>query len=130
LFEPATHPSVAAAAANFLQTTGEEEDFYCCKWTIDSASREPLLLLAGKLGLLRVVNCITNSTAVTLKGHGKEINDINVHPQHPHLVLTASKVWVYSFDFMLLLLTFVCSKRGFGLHNSTHTRCAMAWHAL
>jgi WD40 repeat protein len=78
--------------ANFLQTTGEEEDFYCCKWTIDSASREPLLLLAGKLGLLRVVNCVTNSTAVTLKGHGKEINDINVHPQHPHLVLTASKV--------------------------------------
>jgi hypothetical protein len=28
----------------------------------------------------------------TLKGHGKEINDINVHPQHPHIILSASKV--------------------------------------
>jgi hypothetical protein len=29
---------------------------------------------------------------VTLKGHGKEINDISVHSQDPRLILTASKV--------------------------------------
>lgn len=28
----------------------------------------------------------------TLKGHGKEVNDICVHPHHPHLILSASKV--------------------------------------
>jgi hypothetical protein len=44
-----------------LQPNGDEEDFFCCKWTIDRDTRDPLLLLAGKLALLRVVNCTTNT---------------------------------------------------------------------
>lgn len=30
-----------------------------CKWSVDTATGAPLLLLAGKNGLLRVVNCMT-----------------------------------------------------------------------
>jgi hypothetical protein len=39
-----------------LQDT-EHEDFYVCKWTVEAATGHPLLLLAGKLALIRVVNC-------------------------------------------------------------------------
>jgi hypothetical protein len=35
------------------------EEFFVCAWTADVASGAPLLLLAGKLGLLQVVNCLT-----------------------------------------------------------------------
>ncbi|KAF6256917.1 WD40-repeat-containing domain protein [Scenedesmus sp. NREL 46B-D3] len=94
---------------------GEEEEFFCCKWTIDRASHAPLLLLAGKLALLRVVNCSTNTAVQTLKGHGKEVNDISVHQQHPHLILTASKdhsirLWNIATGCCVLLM------RGPGAH--------------
>uniref|UniRef100_A0A383VZL4 Uncharacterized protein n=1 Tax=Tetradesmus obliquus TaxID=3088 RepID=A0A383VZL4_TETOB len=93
----------------------EEEEFFCCKWTFDRASRDPLLLLAGRLALLRVVNCTTNTAVQTLKGHGKEVNDISVHPQHPHLILTASKdhsirLWNIATGCCVLLM------RGPGAH--------------
>eukprot|EP00775_Hariotina_reticulata_P010052 gene10052-10208_t len=69
----------------------EQEDFYVCKWTVEAETGHPLLLLAGKLALIRVVNCHKKTAVKTLKGHGKDVNDISVHPAHPHLVLSASK---------------------------------------
>ena len=33
-----------------------EEEFFVCKWTLDEASGAPLLLLAGKNSVLRVLD--------------------------------------------------------------------------
>ena len=33
-----------------------QEEFFVCKWTVDAASGAPLLLLAGKNSVLRVVD--------------------------------------------------------------------------
>ena len=37
----------------------EGEELFTCQWTQDEVPGAPLLLLAGKLGCLSVVNCAT-----------------------------------------------------------------------
>lgn len=44
------------------QQVKEHENWFVCKWTYDVASRDPLLLLAGNLALIRVINIKTNKT--------------------------------------------------------------------
>lgn len=52
-----------------------------------------------------VITEICSGTLQTLKGHGKEVNDLSVHPQHPHLVISGSKVRI----FTIILLYYTCS---------------------
>lgn len=35
------------------------EEFFTCRWTLDEETQESLLLVAGKLGVMRVINCHT-----------------------------------------------------------------------
>lgn len=67
-----------------------EENFYCCTWTYDS-SMDPLLLVAGNKGIIRVISTANNDCIKHYKGHGQSINDIKVHPHDPNLLLSASK---------------------------------------
>ena len=39
----------------------KEEEFFACKWSVEARSGAPLLLIAGKHGLLKVLNCVTES---------------------------------------------------------------------
>ena len=39
----------------------KEEEFFACKWSVEERSGAPLLLIAGKKGLLKVLNCVTES---------------------------------------------------------------------
>ncbi|KAI7839483.1 hypothetical protein COHA_006750 [Chlorella ohadii] len=67
------------------------EEYFVCAWSVDEASGAPLLLLAGKKGLLLAVNALTGALEAQLEGHGSSINDIAVHPDRPNLVVTASR---------------------------------------
>ncbi|KAL6784602.1 hypothetical protein ACKKBF_B02455 [Auxenochlorella protothecoides x Auxenochlorella symbiontica] len=69
----------------------EDEEYYVCEWSQHPATKEPWLLVAGKHGVLNVVNCMSGQLEASLCGHGSAINDIAVHPFHPHIVATASK---------------------------------------
>ena len=62
-----------------------------CAWGLDPPTAAPLLLLAGKRGVLLAVDAATGALAACLEGHGSSINDIAVHPTRPHLVVTASR---------------------------------------
>lgn len=39
----------------------KDEEFFACKWSVEPRSGAPLLLIAGKRGLLKVLNCVTES---------------------------------------------------------------------
>ncbi|KAF5834487.1 transcriptional repressor EED/ESC/FIE [Dunaliella salina] len=69
----------------------KEERFFVCKWTLHAGSSNPLLLVAGLKGIVRVVDCITLTLVHTFAGHGNSINDIALLPGQPSLFLTASK---------------------------------------
>lgn len=61
-----------------MQQTAKHEEFFCCKWSMDKASGDPLLLLAGKLALIRVINCITNKAV--------QVTAISTHKSNCHCV--------------------------------------------
>ena len=42
---------------NVLCMDQDEEEFYVCKWSINESTGAPLLLLAGKKGVLRIIDC-------------------------------------------------------------------------
>ena len=50
------------AIAPHLQAT---EEYYVCAWSLDVASGAPLLLLAGRKGLLLAVNALTGALEVS-----------------------------------------------------------------
>lgn len=58
---------------------------------MDTVSGAPLLLLAGRSGLLLVVNPLSGALETCFEGHGLAINDIAVHPSRPQFVATASR---------------------------------------
>lgn len=39
----------------------KEEEFFACKWSVEERTGAPLLLIAGKKGLLKVLNCVTET---------------------------------------------------------------------
>ena len=83
--------SVPRPPAAPLPPPQASEEFFVCARTVEPTSGAPLLLLAGKKGLLLVVNPATGTLETCLEGHGSSINDVAVHPGRPHLVATASR---------------------------------------
>lgn len=70
-----------------------EESLYCCCWMVDTAQpgNAPLLLVAGDLGVVKVINAEKGQLERYFLGHGNAINSIRRHPTAPHLFATASK---------------------------------------
>lgn len=68
------------------------EIFYCVAITYNAdGNRQWWVCVAGKKGVLRVINMQQGSVVKSLIGHGEAINDLKVHPRDPALVLSASK---------------------------------------
>lgn len=67
----------------------ESENFYSCTWAL-GPNNYPLVVAAGKRGVLKVLNTITLE-ACGLVGHGDLINELRTSPIDPGLVFSASK---------------------------------------
>jgi WD40 repeat protein len=57
----------------------------------DKGNGLPLLVLAGKRGIIKVINTITLQVEMALSGHGNEIMDVTTHSVDTNLVLSASR---------------------------------------
>ncbi|KAL5230736.1 hypothetical protein ABZP36_029512 [Zizania latifolia] len=68
----------------------ETESFYTVSWACDTDGT-PLLVAAGKSGVIRIINCATEKIHKTLVGHGKAINEIKAQALKPSLIISASK---------------------------------------
>jgi hypothetical protein len=47
-----------------------EEDFCACVWTRDEATKDPLLAVAGGVGVIKVINTRLQKVVANLAGHG------------------------------------------------------------
>jgi WD40 repeat protein len=66
-----------------------DEELYSCTWAW-SQQDQPLVVAAGKLGVLKVINLIT-SELCALVGHGGAINELRTHVLDPGIVFSASR---------------------------------------
>lgn len=70
----------------------ERESLYAVKWTFNADNRSRWwVLAAGERGVVRMIDVLANRVVRTLSGHGGSINDMDIHPRDPALLLTASK---------------------------------------
>lgn len=73
----------------------QSEEFWTCCWTLNLTTHEPILVLGGKRGVIRVID-IDLTTNVTIEpknliGHGDGINQLKVASHYPYLIASASK---------------------------------------
>ena len=69
----------------------KDEDLYTCAWSLNVKTGAPWLVVAGRLGIIKVINCHTRALVRSLQGHGDAINELRLHPGDPRVVLSASK---------------------------------------
>mmetsp|Transcript_22811 Transcript_22811/g.64115 ORF Transcript_22811/g.64115 Transcript_22811/m.64115 type:complete len:369 (-) Transcript_22811:372-1478(-) len=74
-----------------FQDNDRDEMFYCCAWTFDHVTGEPLLLVAGAAGVVKVVNVASGELVHHFVGHGNAINEIRVRPGDSGIFATGSK---------------------------------------
>lgn len=78
--------------------------YYSCCWSYDiKKANHHYLIVAGKKGVIRVINIRKQKEVKTYYGHGAAINDLKVCPLDPTLLLSASKdfgirLWNLSTD--------------------------------
>eukprot|EP00123_Amoebidium_parasiticum_P010609 comp20214_c0_seq1/m.25140 comp20214_c0_seq1/g.25140 ORF comp20214_c0_seq1/g.25140 comp20214_c0_seq1/m.25140 type:complete len:520 (-) comp20214_c0_seq1:381-1940(-) len=68
-----------------------EEEYYSVAFTCHWETYQPLVVVGGKCGLIRVISLAEKRVIRTLIGHGDYINDLRVHPLDHRLLLSASK---------------------------------------
>ncbi|XP_010236415.2 polycomb group protein FIE2 [Brachypodium distachyon] len=68
----------------------KDEKFFTLSWA-SNLDGSPLLVAAGKNGIIRVINCATKKLSKNLVGHGGSIYDLRTQPQKPSFIISASK---------------------------------------
>jgi polycomb protein EED len=66
------------------------EELWCSAWSATSRGT-PILVVAGKNGILKGIDCLTFKVEVILVGHGDSINELKTHPVNDQLMFSASK---------------------------------------
>ena len=92
------------------------DNYYSLKFTI--LDEKPLLVAAGKNGVVRVVDVLKGEVDHTFHGAANTINDVQIHPQRPEIVALASKdMSVHIWNIKSQTQIAVLSSRGLEGHN-------------
>eukprot|EP00986_Skeletonema_menzelii_P019016 scaffold27052_cov169-Skeletonema_menzelii.AAC.4 len=85
----------------------------------------PLLCVAGKRGIIKVIDTVLQSLVMTLLGHGDSVNDLKCCPTNESLLLSASKdhsirLWNLQHGHMIAIFAGHDGHRGEVLSLSWH----------
>ena len=85
----------------------------------------PLLCVAGKRGIIKVIDTVLQSLVMTLVGHGDSVNDLKCSPANETLLLSASKdhsirLWNLQYGHMIAIFAGHDGHRGEVLSLSWH----------
>jgi polycomb protein EED len=69
----------------------ENEDFYSIVWSFDQISGNPLIISAGFLGIIRVIDCGQLECVRHMTGHGSAVNELKISHYNSNLLLSSSK---------------------------------------
>uniref|UniRef100_A0AC34QIH6 Embryonic ectoderm development protein n=1 Tax=Panagrolaimus sp. JU765 TaxID=591449 RepID=A0AC34QIH6_9BILA len=78
---------------SIFQDPNLTEEYYAVNWALVKieGTETPVLVFAGKHGIIRAIKPFTGKSVNTMIGHGDAVNEIVYHPVFPSVIASASK---------------------------------------
>ncbi|XP_005112534.2 polycomb protein EED [Aplysia californica] len=68
-----------------------EENFYCCAWSFDDTTGQPILAVGGVRGIIRIISPTMGQCIKQFVGHGNAVNELKFKPKDNNILLSVSK---------------------------------------
>mmetsp|Transcript_19498 Transcript_19498/g.24076 ORF Transcript_19498/g.24076 Transcript_19498/m.24076 type:complete len:416 (-) Transcript_19498:738-1985(-) len=86
-----------------------DEVLYTLTWCIDKITNAPLIAIAGKLGIIKILNCNNQSLKCVIKAHGNVINNMSTFNRRNDIIISCSddesiKIWNIQTELCIAIL--------------------------